>query len=62
MKTIGLVTYYNSDNYGAMLQAYALKSEIERNSCRCIVISHDRFSTITKELAREPRGKLGKIK
>ena len=51
MKTIGLVTYYNSDNFGAMLQAYALKREIEKNGCRCTLISHNRFSAVHKELA-----------
>lgn len=51
MKTIGLVTYYNSDNFGAMLQAYALKREIEKNGCRCTLISHNRFSVVHKELA-----------
>lgn len=50
MKTIGLITYYNSDNYGAMLQAYALQTEINNNSCKCIVILHDRFSVKQKLL------------
>ena len=56
MKSIGLVTYYNSDNFGAMLQAYALQSAIEKNGCQCTVISHDRFSVVQKELASD--GKL----
>lgn len=49
MKKIGLVTYYNSDNYGALLQAYALQNEINRNNCECVIISHDRFSSKINE-------------
>lgn len=57
MKNIGLVTYYNSDNYGAMLQAYALQNEIKRNNCECIIISHDRFSSRNIEQSSGSRSK-----
>ncbi len=61
MKTIGLVTYYQSDNFGAMLQAYALEQAIGKCGCRCLIISHDRFSVKTRELAGERYGKAGKV-
>ncbi len=61
MKKIGLVTYYNSDNYGAMLQAYALQTEIRKNSCSCVIISHDRFSAQKKEFALQYVGKVSRV-
>ena len=62
MKQIGLVTYYNSDNYGAMLQAYALKTEIEKNNCECTIISHDRFSAKTNEFQRNDNNHVNRWK
>ena len=61
MKTIGLVTYYNSDNYGALLQAYALQREIVRDGCECTVISHNRFSVKIRENAGRKSGRLAKF-
>ena len=58
MKKIGLVTYYNSDNYGAMLQAYALQEEIKRNNCECIIVSSDRFDFDLSSISKKD----GKIK
>lgn len=61
MKIIGLVTYYNSNNFGAMLQAYALKTEIEKNNCKCLIVSHNRFeSKVTETFV--PHGFLNKLK
>lgn len=39
MKKIGLVTYYG-DNYGALLQAYALQSTINKMNCNCTIINY----------------------
>lgn len=61
MKTIGLVTYYNSDNYGAMLQAYALQKEIIKNGCRCEIISHNRFSSTNNEISGLHSGSMVKL-
>ncbi|MFZ3371989.1 MAG: polysaccharide pyruvyl transferase family protein, partial [Desulfitobacteriaceae bacterium] len=37
---VGIVTFHASHNYGAMLQAYALKKEVERLGCDCGVINY----------------------
>ena len=49
MKKVGLVTLYNSDNYGALLQAYALQQSIKEYDCECIVIKHDRFGAVCSD-------------
>lgn len=43
MKKVGLVTLYNSDNYGALLQAYALQESIKRCNVDCFLVQHNRF-------------------
>ena len=37
---VGIVTFHASHNYGAMLQAYALKKEVERLGCDCRIINY----------------------
>ena len=32
MKRIGILTFHNAENYGAMLQAYALKQHLEKEN------------------------------
>ena len=32
---IGILTFYCSDNYGAMLQAYGLMNFVKKNKFRC---------------------------
>lgn len=58
MKKIGLVTLYNSDNYGAMLQAYALQATIGNLGCKCEIVQHDRFGV---PLKRERKARKDKI-
>lgn len=62
MKKIGLVTYYNSENYGAMLQAYALKETINKNNCKCVLVAHDRFNLDIKKSSISKPNKLQKVK
>ncbi|MBE6763296.1 MAG: polysaccharide pyruvyl transferase family protein [Ruminococcaceae bacterium] len=40
MKKVGLITYYG-DNYGGVLQAYALQQMVRANHCSCELISND---------------------
>ncbi len=58
MKKIGLVTLYNSDNYGAMLQAYALQTTIRNLGCECEIVQHDRFGVPLKKRGKTRRDKL----
>ncbi len=37
MKKIGILTFHNAENYGAVLQAYALKSFLKNNNPNCQV-------------------------
>ncbi|MBR2025287.1 MAG: polysaccharide pyruvyl transferase family protein [Clostridia bacterium] len=47
MKKVGLITYYGN-NYGGMLQAYALQRVIKQNGYECKIISNDFLYTIGK--------------
>jgi hypothetical protein len=40
MKKVGLITYYG-ENYGAMLQAYALQMCVKEKGYECSIISND---------------------
>lgn len=40
MKKVGLVTYYG-DNYGGILQAYALQTVVKKQGLECEIISND---------------------
>ncbi len=42
MKTVGLMTYFESSSIGANLQAFALQTEIEKNGCKAEIINYDR--------------------
>ena len=42
-KKIALLTLYDSDNYGALLQAFALQESIRRLGFECELIQHRRF-------------------
>ncbi len=61
MKKIGLVTLYNSDNYGAMLQAYALQTTIGNLGCECEIVQHDRFGVPLKRERKNRRDQLNNI-
>lgn len=61
MKKIGLVTLYNSDNYGAMLQAYALQTTIGKLGCECEIVRHDRFGVPLKRERKTRRDQLNNI-
>lgn len=39
-KTVGILTFYNAHNYGAVLQAYALKKKIESLNMECSIICY----------------------
>ena len=41
MKKVGLLTFQNANNYGALLQAYALKETINKLGCDASVINYD---------------------
>jgi len=58
MKKIGLVTLYNSDNYGAMLQAHALQTAIRNLGCECEIVQHDRFGVPYQKGSKTGRDKL----
>ena len=60
MKKVSLVTLYNSDNYGAMLQAFALQETIKAFGCECEIVQHDRFGAVLSE--GNPRHGMGDIK
>lgn len=40
MKKVGLLTFHRATNYGACLQAYALKNFIEDQGCSCDIIDY----------------------
>ncbi len=40
MKKIGLLTFQNADNYGAMLQAYALKNVLQKVGCTAHILNY----------------------
>lgn len=40
MKSIAILTFVNADNYGALLQCYALQTYIEKNGFKCDVINY----------------------
>ncbi len=40
MKKIGVITYHRSNNYGAVLQAYALKSVISKLGGQCDIVDY----------------------
>ena len=61
MKKIGLVTLYNSDNYGAMLQAYALQTTICNLGCECEIVQHDRFGVPLKRERKTRRDKFNNL-
>ena len=51
MKKVGLITYYG-DNYGGVLQAYALQQMVKANHFDCEIISND---FLNKKSGREKR-------
>lgn len=61
MKKIGLVTLYNSDNYGAMLQAYALQTTICNLGCECEIVQHDRFGVSLERGGKIRKDNLGSL-
>lgn len=61
MKKIGLVTLYNSDNYGAMLQAYALQTTIGNLGCECEIVQHDRFGVPLKRGGKNRRDQINNL-
>lgn len=42
MKTVGLMTFFESSSIGANLQAFALQTEIEKIGCETEIINYDR--------------------
>ena len=40
MKKVGILTFHRAVNYGACLQAYALKNYIEAQGCQCDIIDY----------------------
>lgn len=48
MKKVGILTFHCSDNYGAMLQAYALKTYLRRNNYQADLIRYEPISLLGK--------------
>ena len=48
MKKIGILTFHCSDNYGAMLQAYALKTYLRRNNYQADIVRYEPVSLLGK--------------
>lgn len=55
MKKVGLITYYG-DNYGGVLQAYALQQIVSSNGFDCELISNDFLSH--KNVCKKLKGKM----
>ncbi|MBQ6052010.1 MAG: polysaccharide pyruvyl transferase family protein [Clostridia bacterium] len=58
--SIGIITVHYSTNVGAILQAYALQTVVERLGLRAEIIDHNRF--VTKPSKAENRTKVKKTK
>ena len=41
MKKVGIITFQNANNYGAVYQAFALKKTVEKLGCNVSVINYD---------------------
>ena len=41
MKNIGIITFQNANNYGAVYQAFALKKTVEKQGLNVSVINYD---------------------
>ena len=41
MKNVGIITFQNANNYGAVYQAFALKKTVEKLGCNVSVINYD---------------------
>ena len=49
MKKIGILTFHNAYNFGAVLQAYALKEYLQKNSNCTVEIVNYKNEQIEKE-------------
>jgi len=58
MKKVGLITYYG-DNYGGVLQAYALQQIVNTNGFKCDLISNEFLSR--KSGLKKMKGKLANL-
>lgn len=52
MKKIGILTFHNAYNFGAVLQAYALKEYLQKNSNCTVEIVNYKNEQIEKEKSR----------
>lgn len=59
MKKVGLITYYG-ENYGGMLQAYALQRCVKESGCDCKLISNDFL--FTNQMIGKKASKISKVK
>ena len=41
MKKVGILTFQNANNYGAVFQAYGLQKTIEKLNCEAHMINYD---------------------
>ena len=48
MKTIGIITYHHYNNYGTMLQAFALQEKIEQLGYRAELIDFKQDNSLSK--------------
>ena len=59
---VGILTYYNVHNHGAVLQANALKKVLEKNGCECSFLTFERnYDYTPNELIKKYRISLSSI-
>ena len=52
MKNIGIITFQNANNYGAVYQTFALKKTVEKLSCNVSVVNYDSPTMGLKSIQR----------
>ena len=55
MKKIGVLTYYNTTNYGALLQALALEEKIKEYGAECEIIKYHCENIEDREFIKPPK-------
>ena len=53
MKKIGIITFQNANNYGAVFQAFALRKTIEKMGCEAKIINYDSNSMGLKSVQQK---------
>lgn len=62
MKTVGIITYQWYNNYGTVLQAYALQTSLKKIGCNAHIIPIEmRCSCISRYFSKSVRGQMKKV-